>query len=50
MLALRSTLFEVTSCRRGKTPQKIGEPIWNNFFHDIAIVVTEAIAKARQSL
>jgi len=45
----RSALFGITLCRRGKMPQKIGEPIWNDFFQDIAIVVTEAIADVRQS-
>lgn len=29
-------------------PQKVGEPIGNDFFQDIAIILTEAIADVRQ--
>ena len=43
----RSALFGILLCRRGKMPQKIRERIWNNFFQDITIVVTEAIADVR---
>jgi hypothetical protein len=45
----RSALFGILLCRRGKMPQKVGERIWNTFFQDITIVVTEAIADVRQS-
>jgi hypothetical protein len=45
----RSALFGITLCRRGKMPQKIGEPVRNTLLQDIATIVTEAIADVRQS-